>query len=251
MFLRFVAERGTDGGTEFAVFRDVEFHPVEPLASGKDLATERKHREIADHHEILDSAVHRRKNRSTANALQHHPNQSQRNVFARGVALGIAKQRGNGVHRQSGQWFCTDVADEHVDFRQVATLRQIRHKGDVVGTISYIYKDAEIGKANLIAANDVEQDMIKHILHVILRIVLSPLFFIPIILIVILAFLVRAAKQRKDRKRRLQQIKQRREAEESRKINRTDRIVRNTENRRTSAKGANSRYYDQNTDDND
>ncbi|MBQ3426071.1 MAG: serine hydrolase [Clostridia bacterium] len=125
------------------------------------------------------------------------------------------------------------------------------HKGDVVGTISYIYKDAEIGKANLIAANDVEQDMIKHILHVILRIVLSPLFFIPIILIVILAFIVRAAKQRKDRKRRLQQIKQRREAEESRKINRTDRIVRNTENRRTSGKGANSRYSDQNTDDND
>ena len=119
------------------------------------------------------------------------------------------------------------------------------HKGDVIGTISYIYKDAEIGKANLIAANDVEQDMLKHTFNVMIRIILSPLFFIPVILLVLLAFFVRAAKQRKDRKRRLHQLKQRREAEESRKISKTDRIVRNTENRRTSAKGANSRYYDQ------
>ena len=123
------------------------------------------------------------------------------------------------------------------------------HKGDVIGTISYIYKDAEIGKANLIAANDVEQDMVKHVFNVVIRVITNPLFFIPAILIVILLFLVRAAKQRKDRKKRLQQLKQRREAEESRMIKKTDRIVRNTESRRTSAKGANSRYYEQRTDE--
>ena len=133
--------------------------------------------------------------------------------------------------------------------KRPAELTAPIHKGDVIGTISYIYKDTEIGKANLIAANDVEQDMVKHVFNVVIRVLTSPLFFIPAILIVILAFIVRAARQRKDRKKRLQQLKQRREAEESRKISTTDRIVRNTENRRTSAKGANSRYYERTDED--
>ena len=117
-------------------------------------------------------------------------------------------------------------------------------KGDVLGTVTYTYNGVEMGTANLIAANDVEQDMILHIFLIVIGVIKNPLFFIPVILIIIVALIAKSRKKRRERKKRLQQLKQRREAEESRKFGHNDRITRNAEHRRTSAKGANSRYSD-------
>ncbi len=117
-------------------------------------------------------------------------------------------------------------------------------KGQVLGTISYMYHDTEIGKANLIAANGVEQDIFKHVFYIVLDIITNPLVFIPAILVIIIALIARSKKRRRERKKRLQQLKQRRESEESRMITGKDRISRNTERHRTSAKNSNSRYSD-------
>ena len=107
-----------------------------------------------------------------------------------------------------------------------------------------MYHDTEIGKANLIAANGVEQDIFKHVFYIVLDIITNPLVFIPAILVIIIALIARSKKRRRERKKRLQQLKQRRESEESRMITGKDRISRNTEQHRTSAKNSNSRYSD-------
>ena len=118
-------------------------------------------------------------------------------------------------------------------------------KGSAIGTVTYMYNGKDLGTANLIASNDVELDMLKHIFFKILKVVTSPLFFIPVIALILIALIARASKQRKERKKRLQQIRQRREAEEARKIGTKDRISRNVERNRASGKGGNSRYYDE------
>lgn len=130
-----------------------------------------------------------------------------------------------------------------------STLTAPIKKDEVIGTVSYIYNGTVLGTADLIAANDVEQDMLKHIFLIVLKVITSPFFFVPAIAIIIIAFMARAAKRRKDRKKRLQQIRQRREAEASRKTGTTDRISRNVERNRASAKGGTSRYYDERNKD--
>lgn len=116
-------------------------------------------------------------------------------------------------------------------------------KGDILGKVSYIYNDAEIGSANLVAANDVELDKVLHIFHTVIGIIINPLVFIPAIMIIIIAIIAHSKKKRRDRKRRLQQIKQRRGFEDDKIMtDAPNRKIRNSEMHRTSAKSANSRY---------
>lgn len=111
-------------------------------------------------------------------------------------------------------------------------------KGDTLGTVLFMYRGTQIGSANLIAANDVEQNMILHYIHVGLAILINPLFFIPVILIIIIAMIARAQKKRRDRKRRIQQLRQRKGLG----VESYDRTTRNSELNRTRSKAANSRY---------
>lgn len=111
-------------------------------------------------------------------------------------------------------------------------------KGDVLGTVTYMYRGTELGRANLVAANDVEQNIILHYLYKIISIITNPLVFIPVIVLVIIAMIARSRKKRRERKRRIQQLKQKKSMEN----NSYDRSVNNTQHNRTSSKGANSRY---------
>ncbi|MGM9937738.1 MAG: D-alanyl-D-alanine carboxypeptidase family protein [Candidatus Ornithomonoglobus sp.] len=111
-------------------------------------------------------------------------------------------------------------------------------KGDVLGTVTYMYRGTELGRANLVAANDVEQNILLHYLYKIIRIITNPLVFIPVIVLIIIALIARSRKKRRERKRRIQQLKQRKSMESSQ----YDRSVNNTQHNRTSSKGANSRY---------
>lgn len=116
-------------------------------------------------------------------------------------------------------------------------------KGDILGTVSYQYRGTEIGSANLVAANDVEQNMILHIFHIVIGIILNPLVFIPVILIIIIAAVARSRKKRRERKRRIQQLKKRKGIEDGHvRTTAPDRKLRTSEMHRTSAKGSNSRY---------
>lgn len=112
-------------------------------------------------------------------------------------------------------------------------------KGDVLGTVTFTYRGTQIGSANLVAANDVEQNLIIHYVNVILKLIISPLFFIPAIIIVIIAMIASARVKRAKRKRRIQQLKQRKNAESQRPY---DRSTHNSELNRTRSKGSNSRY---------
>lgn len=120
-------------------------------------------------------------------------------------------------------------------------------RGQVLGTISYNYRGTEIGRATLVAANDVEQNMILHVFNIIIGIIINPLVFIPVILIIIIAFIARSRKRRRDRKRRIQQLKQRRRLEDEERFANTDRINSGHELSRSRSKGANSRYSDNKT----
>lgn len=71
-------------------------------------------------------------------------------------------------------------------------------KGTVLGTVTYSYKGTKIGTANLVAANDVERSLFLHIIHIIGKIILSPFFFVPVILILLIVF-------NRNRKKRLKQ----------------------------------------------
>ncbi len=111
-------------------------------------------------------------------------------------------------------------------------------KGDVLGTVTYMYRSTELGRANLVAANDVEQNIFIHYLFKLLGIITNPLVFIPVIILIIIALIARSRKKRRDRKRRIQQLKQKKSDENSR----YDRSVNNSQLNRARSKGANSRY---------
>lgn len=114
-------------------------------------------------------------------------------------------------------------------------------KGDILGQVSYKYNGNEIGRANLIAANDVELNKVLHIFHFIIKLVTNPLVYIPIIILIIIAFIARSRKRRRDRRRKLQQLKQRRESMQT-ENNTPMRTATNSEINRSRSKAGNSRY---------
>lgn len=114
-------------------------------------------------------------------------------------------------------------------------------KGDVLGQVSYTYNGNEIGRANLIAANDVELNKVLHVFHIVLKVVTNPLVYIPVVILIIIAFIARSRKRRRDRRRKLQQLKQRRESMQH-EDNTPMRTATNSEINRSRSKGGNSRY---------
>lgn len=137
----------------------------------------------------------------------------------------------------------SDEADISSQVQPVITLNETLSapitKGDTLGQVSYMYNGTELGRANLIAANDVELNKLLHVFNIIIGIIINPLVFIPVILIIIIAMVARAKKKRRDRKRRIQQLKQRKGITTDTAYNKT---TTNSELNRSRSKGANSRY---------
>ena len=87
-----IFQRCTDGCAELAVLRYVEVYTIEAFACGKHLLAQREFRQFAYHHEVLDATIHRREDGSTADALQHGPENAQGYVFTGSIALRIAEE---------------------------------------------------------------------------------------------------------------------------------------------------------------
>ena len=123
-------------------------------------------------------------------------------------------------------------------------------KGDVIGTVTYSYKGMQIGSANLVATNDVELNYVLHVLHITLKIIKSPFFFIPVILLIIIGVAAYRRKKKLERKRRIQQIRRNRQANADNELNRRtpDRNASRTERQRSESKGSTSRYGDSSQD---
>ncbi len=116
-------------------------------------------------------------------------------------------------------------------------------KGEELGTISYTYHGKVIATAPLIAANDVELNILLHIFHTIIDFITNPLVLIPAILIIIALLIARSKKKKQERRRKLHQIRQRRAAQENNADSYAQkRSMRNTELNHSSSKGSNSRY---------
>ena len=118
-------------------------------------------------------------------------------------------------------------------------------KGDELGTIVYTYQGKEIATAPLVAANDVELNLLLHIFHSIINLLTNPLVFIPAILIIIALLIARSKKRKAERRRKLHQIRQRRAAAEGNpNMYAQKRAMREAELNRQRSKGSNSRYSD-------
>ena len=118
-------------------------------------------------------------------------------------------------------------------------------KGDELGTIVYTYQGKEIATAPLVAANDVELNLLLHIFHIIINFLTNPLVFIPAILIIIALLIARSKKRKAERRRKLHQIRQRRTAEAGNpNMYAQKRAMREAELNRQRSKGSNSRYSD-------
>jgi D-alanyl-D-alanine carboxypeptidase (penicillin-binding protein 5/6) len=120
-------------------------------------------------------------------------------------------------------------------------------KGDKIGTVTYSYDGKDIGKADLVAVNDVERNEIIHAVHISLGVITSPFFFIPVIIIIILIIIANHQRRKRERKRRIQQLKrnkQRRERNSDTGYRSPDRKASRTQIQGEEARGANSRYKD-------
>jgi D-alanyl-D-alanine carboxypeptidase (penicillin-binding protein 5/6) len=142
-------------------------------------------------------------------------------------------------------------ADAETDIEKDAQLpEQIDapiSKGDKIGTVTYSYDGKDIGKADLVAVNDVERNEIIHAVHISLGVITSPFFFIPVIIIIILIIIANHQRRKRERKRRIQQLKrnkQRRERNSDTGYRSPDRKASRTQIQGEEARGANSRYKD-------
>lgn len=122
-------------------------------------------------------------------------------------------------------------------------LRAPIKKDDVVGTVTYTYKGTQIGTANLVATNDVELNKLLHVFNVIIKIITSPFFFIPVILLLILSAYTKHLKKKRARKRRIQQLKKAREGQNPDTGKYTpNRKAQSLANQRQTTKDSTSRY---------
>ncbi len=118
-------------------------------------------------------------------------------------------------------------------------------KGDTLGTITYYYNDIPVGSANLIATNDVERNNFLHVLHIILKVITSPFFFVPVIILILIMLYARHRKKKIERQKRIQQLKRQRQHNypDNETGTRTpDRNASRTERNQRDTKGENSRY---------
>lgn len=116
-------------------------------------------------------------------------------------------------------------------------------KGDTIGTVTYTYNGTQIGTANLISTNDVELNYFLHVFHIIINVLTSPLFLIPVILLLIIAAYAKHLKKKRERKRRIQQLRKKREGQ-NRETGRysPDRKTERMAQQRHNTKDSNSRY---------
>lgn len=82
----------TNGCAEFTVLRNDEIHAIQLLQATKYGLALRQKREVADEDKVLNARPQRRQDGAASNGLQYHGDDSQCYVFARGVALGVAKE---------------------------------------------------------------------------------------------------------------------------------------------------------------
>ncbi len=117
-------------------------------------------------------------------------------------------------------------------------------KGAVIGKVTYSYNGTQLAEGNLVAANDVERNNLLHVMNIIIKVVTSPFFYIPVILIIIIAVFARHQKKKIERKKRIQNLKRRNQKKgDNEVLDKTpNRNAMRTERQSMESKGSTSRY---------
>ena len=120
-------------------------------------------------------------------------------------------------------------------------------KGQTLGEIVYTYHDKEIARAPIVAANEVERDIIKFIFKTAIDFITNPLIFIPGILIILAIIIAvstsRTKRRRMERRRKLHEIRQRHAVQDGKSDTYAqNRMMRNSELNHSRSKASNSRY---------
>lgn len=117
-------------------------------------------------------------------------------------------------------------------------------KGDILGTVDYTYNGVPLGTTNLVATNDVERNNFLHVFNLIMKIVTSPFFIVPVIILLLILIIARHRRNKTERQKRIQQIKKSRQSNET-GTRTPNRNASQTERNQRDTKGDNSRYKNQ------
>lgn len=150
------------------------------------------------------------------------------------VALTVSEDIGALLPKDINVTEAIEVVEENIPKEIKAPIK----KGDVLGSITYLYNGEEIGKTSLVALNDVERNTFLFILDIITTILTSWLFWIPAVLIIALLIIrnINIKKQKRlEQKKRLLNAQKR--ANEGQRPTRPDRYTSSD-----ARKNQNSRY---------
>ena len=75
-------------------------------------------------------------------------------------------------------------------------------KGDILGTVTYTLNGETIGETKLVAGNDVERDLLLHIIFTIWDIISDPIVICAVIILAVLILYAKNVQKRKQRERR-------------------------------------------------
>lgn len=93
------------------------------------------------------------------------------------------------------------VLQRHIDGKIKAPVQ----KGDILGSVTFVYNGEEVGSANLVAINDVKKDYIKAAINLFVKIITNPVVLIALAIFIFLriAGAINRRKRRRYRRQRL------------------------------------------------
>ncbi len=81
-------------------------------------------------------------------------------------------------------------------------IRAPIQKGDHLGEIVYSYQGKELSIVGLVATNDVEKDYILAAIHIVVKVITSPILWISLIALILLVLMIRSNRRKKRRRKR-------------------------------------------------
>ena len=110
----------------------MELDTIQTLCSREDTLTLWKKCKIAYHDKVLDATAKRRKDSGATYRLKTHPYKTESDILTRCIGLGIAKERSNGIHRQTFKRIGADILYQQVDMGEVTLFGKSSHLLDII-----------------------------------------------------------------------------------------------------------------------
>lgn len=96
----------------------------------------------------------------------------------------------------------TDISTIKAEVQTDEHIKAPIKKGDILGTVTYTLNGETIGETKLVAGNDVERDLLLHIIFTIWNIISDPIVICAVIILAVLILYAKNVQKRKQRERR-------------------------------------------------